>query len=316
MAENENEIEPEADTFSSSAREGLPTPKKSSPAWILFPVIIAFILIPFFFWQGTWFGKRIENDAQLESMLIEARDAQPGEDGRVPGQILRHAQHALEELTKRLDPMVNRRTDPRETGDIEKFYPLVLELSTHHEPVLRRTVAWLMQFDRKATVFDEALRAMLTDSDCLVRRNAALGLCRRKDTTALPVIRKMLEPYQVLAELAGKVSAFLPVGDPVQQDMELARIRPEGAPRSTIVRAPYGSEILRLLVAPDSHVDVGTPLVELKANSEQIRNAIVALGLLGEEEDQARIKAFEASMDREIRALAVQSGKNLERRLN
>lgn len=313
MAENAGK------TYAPAECEALKTskkPKKGPPAWILLPIVLGLLLVPYFFWQGTWFGKRIGSDAQIESWLKEARDAKPGPDGRVPGSIIRHAQHAIEELTKRVHPGGNRRGAPTETGDIKKFYPLVLDLVAHSEPVVRRTVAWLMQFDHKATEFDEALLEMLKDSDCLVRRNAALGLCRREDKIALPVLRSMLEPYQVRAMLAGKVTDLSAAGDPVQQDMEIARILPEGAQGPTIVRAPYGSAIIRLLVSNNAMVEEGTPLVELKPNYDQIKNAIVALAMLGEKEDQVRIKELEASGNREISQIAAEWGRYIQKRLD
>jgi len=145
-------------------------------------VAIAFVVIPFLFWRGTWFGRQLP-DAELEMYLNDS--SQP-----------RHVQHALVQISERIE---------RGDTSVQRWYPQVAALASHAVPELRVTLAFVLGADPKSELFHDTLVKLLADSDVLAKRNAALSLVRFNDPAGLEVIRSMFQPTVVKSNAAGTV---------------------------------------------------------------------------------------------------------------
>jgi uncharacterized protein (UPF0147 family) len=98
--------------------------------WMLLILVLTFlfVLMPFIFWQSTWFGRPL-NTAQLHQALA---------DNEHPREI----QHALSQIADRiLAPDEKTRSSARE------FYPAVAQVAETGSPELRLTAAWVMGQD-------------------------------------------------------------------------------------------------------------------------------------------------------------------------
>jgi hypothetical protein len=82
------------------------------------------------------------------------------------------AQHAAEEITKRIVEEIDRGGAPR-GARVTTFYPGLVALARMPDAEKRKAAAWAMQFDRKEPSFDAPLRELLDDKDPDVARNAA-----------------------------------------------------------------------------------------------------------------------------------------------
>src|SRR5271155_3858968 len=162
----------------------MPTPIESSPPaakpgvsarWLLIILALTFlfVLMPFLFWQATWFGRPLD-DAQLQKALTDTEHP-------------REIQHALSQLADRImAPEATTRASAR------PFYPQVIQISKTGGDELRLTAAWVMGQDNSVPEFRAQLLSLLSDSNPMVRRNAALALIRFGDPAGLDEIRGML----------------------------------------------------------------------------------------------------------------------------
>src|SRR5260370_11581664 len=128
----------------------------------------------------------------------------------------RHIQHALLQIEQRIE-----KHDP----NVRKFYPQVIALTRNPVAEIRKTTAWVMGQDPTAEEFHRALILLLTDSEPLVRRNAALQLVRFGDASGRPELRAMLQPFEVKSTIAGTIVSLLPHGSKIKAGGLLARIR-------------------------------------------------------------------------------------------
>ena len=131
--------------------------------------LVACVVVPFFFWQGTWFGRPLQDD-ELTQFLTD-----PGRSRRV--------QHGLVQIAERME-----RGDPK----VAQWYEIVAQLSEHPGSEVRVTAAWVMGQDSTSQLFHSALLDLLRDDEVLVRRNAALSLVRFGDREGLEELRAML----------------------------------------------------------------------------------------------------------------------------
>jgi len=131
--------------------------------------LVACVVVPFFFWQGTWFGRPLQDD-ELTQFLTD-----PDRSRRV--------QHGLAQIAERME-----RGDP----GVAQWYETVAQLSEHSGPQVRVTAAWVMGQDSTSELFHNTLLQMLHDDEVLVRRNAALSLVRFGDREGLKELRAML----------------------------------------------------------------------------------------------------------------------------
>ncbi len=131
--------------------------------------LVACVVVPFLFWQGTWFGRPLQDDELTQSLT------DPDKSRRV--------QHGLSQIAERME-----RGDPK----VAQWYEMVAQLSEHPGPQVRVTAAWVMGQDSTSQLFHDALLDMLHDDEVLVRRNAALSLVRFGDREGLKELRAML----------------------------------------------------------------------------------------------------------------------------
>ena len=131
--------------------------------------LVACVVVPFYFWQGTWFGRPLQDD-ELTQFLTD-----PDKSRRV--------QHGLVQIAERME-----RGDP----EVTQWYEIVAQLSEHPGSEVRVTAAWVMGQDSTSQLFHNALLDLLRDDEVLVRRNAALSLVRFGDREGLEELRAML----------------------------------------------------------------------------------------------------------------------------
>jgi biotin carboxyl carrier protein len=230
--------------------------------------LVAFVLVPFLFWRGTWFGRPL-TDAQLEQYLHD--DAKP-----------RHIQHALVQISSRLE-----RRDPA----VKRWYPRIAALAKHPVTELRRTVAWLMGQDNQSQPFHETVAALLADPDPLVRRNAALSLARFHDPAGRAELRSMLQPYVVRAPRDGVLRFRLSVGEVVNPGTLVARLE-AGAPEPLEIRSPLPGKLERKIATEGAQVAAGQDLLAITPSADHVWEALRALYLVGTAEDLPDVERF------------------------
>ena len=171
-----------------SVNQAIPTPPKPGlkRRWlfVILALTFLFVLMPFLFWQATWFGKPL-NDAQLQKSLVDREHP-------------REIQHALSQVA---DRMLARDAFTRDSA--RQFYPQVVQIAQNGQDELRLTAAWVMGQDNSIPDFHQELVRLLQDPNPMVRRNAALGLVRFGDASGLAEIRSMLQPSAIAAPSGG-----------------------------------------------------------------------------------------------------------------
>src|SRR5260370_12792788 len=172
MNSNGNSLGAEVSTQPKLRRASLP----------LIIVAALFIIVPFLTWYGTWFGRDL-SDQDTAAYLSDEKNP-------------RHIQHALSRVEERIE-----RGDP----SAKKFYPQIVALAKSPTGEIRKTAAWVMGQDNKSSEFHQALISLLSDSEPLVRRNAALQLVRFGDASGRPELRSRLQSFQSKSTIAGTV---------------------------------------------------------------------------------------------------------------
>ena len=185
----------------------VPRSRRPSNIWLII-VAALFIIVPFLTWYLTWFGRSLSDDKIAEYL---ADDQHP-----------RNIQHALAQIEARME---------KSDASVRKFYPRIIELTKNSNTEVRKTVAWVMGQDNTSEDFHRALLSLLSDTEPLVRRNAALQLVRftgadgKRDGSGRPELRAMLQPFEAKSPIAGTLMSILPVGSEVHAGSLLARIR-------------------------------------------------------------------------------------------
>lgn len=231
-------------------------------------LVVLAVLLPFFFWRSTWFGRSL-SDAEVEKYLLDAKRP-------------RKTQHALVQIAERII---------RGDESVKRWYSQVQGLATHENKELRATVAWVMGQDNQAEGFHQSLVTLLDDPDPLVERNAALSLVRFADLRSKPTLRAMLQPYSIPAARAGIVKFRLEEGEQVNPGTLLARLD-AGEEEPMELRSPLPGQVLHFLVADGAQVEAGQPLAQLSPDEEQAWEALRALYLLGDLEDLPLLEPF------------------------
>jgi hypothetical protein len=239
------------------------------PRWTLGILVVAllFVLMPFLFWQSTWFGKPL-TDEELSKNLADSQHP-------------RKAQHALSQIADRIvarDPTVTR------------WYPQVVALAAHQSDEIRMTSAWVMGQDNSVPSFREALLRLLGDPQPMVRRNAALSLVRFGDTSGRAEIRGMLETYAVPAPAAGAVVQRLKTGDSVSVGTLLGRIRV--GEQGIEVRSPVPGSVERWATIDGAALNAGDSAVLIAPSPELIWESLRALVLIGTAEDLPAVERY------------------------
>lgn len=237
--------------------------------WTFAILILAFlfVLMPFLFWNATWFGRPMTN-SQIARALAD--HSHP-----------REIQHALTQIEARIE-----RGDP----SARQWYPQIVQLASDPVDEIRVTDAWVMGQDNKAPEFHAALAQLLSDPNPMVERNAALSLVRFRDDSGHAQIVAMLRPYPLASPFAGKLETRLKPGDVVNPGTLLAHIEASGQSRE--VRANVPGTLNRWLAANGSTVSASQPIVALDPSDSMVWEALRALYLMGKSEDLPDVDRF------------------------
>lgn len=247
---------------------GVPTPPKPRRASLpLIIVAVLFIVVPFLTWYGTWFGRDL-SDEDIAAYLA---------DEKSPRHIL-HALARVEEKIERRDPSARR------------FYPQVIALTKSPTGEIRKTTAWVMGQDNQSAEFHQALIDLLSDSEPLVRRNAALQLVRFGDGSGRPELRAMLQPFETKSPIAGTVISVLTQGSKISSGGLLARIRD---PSNTVqeFRSPLDGAIGKLAVKEGDAVGAGQTIAWLAPDRASVSDALQALAYVGTKDDLPAVES-------------------------
>ncbi len=226
------------------------------------------VSMPFLFWWNTWFGRKL-SDQQLAEYL---------QDDKKP----RHMQHALVQIGERID---------RHDGGVGRWYPDVIRLASYPVDEVRNTDAWVMGQDTSDPGFRAALLKMLNDPSPMVRGNAALSLVRFGDASGRAEIVALLQPVQVSAPQAGKVTDTASAGTAIHQSGVIAKIQGDGT--LSEVRAPISGRLRNLYVQTGQSVAAGTEIAVIEPSDDQVWEALRGLYLVGQPEDLPAILPYE-----------------------
>ena len=276
----------------SQAVAASPRSRRPSNVWLII-VAALFIIVPFLTWYGTWFGRELSDD-DIAKYLAE--DKSP-----------RHIQHALLQIEQRIE-----KHDP----NVKQFYPQVIALTKHPVAEIRKTTAWVMGQDPAVEEFHRALLTLLTDSEPLVRRNAALQLVRFGDASGRPELRAMLQPFEVKSTMAGTIVSLLPQGSKIKAGGLLARIR-DASNTVSEFRSPLDGAIASLSVKEGEVVTVGQPIATLSPDHATITDALGALAFVGTKDDLPLIAPLaegKTASDAEIKEQAAVAMKKIQTR--
>jgi biotin carboxyl carrier protein len=250
----------------SQAVAAIPRSRRPSNVWLVI-VAALFIIVPFLTWYGTWFGRELSDDDIVKYLA----------DEKSP----RHIQHALLQVEQRIE-----KHDP----NVRKFYPQVIALTRNPVAEIRKTAAWVMGQDPAAEEFHRALILLLTDSEPLVRRNAALQLVRFGDASGRPELRAMLQPFEVKSPMAGTIVSLLPHGSKIKAGGLLARIR-DGSNTVQEFRSPLDGAIGSLSVKEGEAVVAGQTIAWLSPDQATVSDALRGLAFVGTKDDLPLIES-------------------------
>ena len=282
--------------------------------WPLIILAALFIIVPFLTWYGTWFGRNL-SDEDIAKYLADEKNP-------------RHIQHALTQVETRI-----------EKGDAsaKKFYPQIVSLTASPYAEIRKTVAWVMGQDNTSDEFHHALLKLLSDSEPLVRRNAALQLVRFSDASGRPELRAMLQPFEVKSPMTGTIVSILGVGSNIRAGALLARIREDksmsrdekGTQDRNIssetqavssgdvheFRSPLDGQIASLAVKEGDSVTTGQTVCSLNPDQATVKDALRALAYVGTTDDLPLIEPYASpSVDSDLRTAALQSANSIRSR--
>jgi len=232
--------------------------------FVILALTFLFVLMPFLFWQATWFGKPLDN-AQLAKSLDDR--AHP-----------REVQHALSQLADRI-----LAPSPAVRDSARPFYPQVVQIAQTGQDELRLTAAWVMGQDNSVPGFHDELLRLLQDPNPMVRRNAALALVRFQDGSGLAEIRSMLRPSNVTAVETGTLDQRLKPGDAINPGTLVGHI--DSGKTKNEMRSQIPGTIDRWLVSDKSAVAAGQPVLLVDPSSDEIWEALRALYLIGDAQD-------------------------------
>jgi biotin carboxyl carrier protein len=242
--------------------------------WALGVVALAllFVLMPFLFWNATWFGRPL-NDAQISKALADRSHP-------------RDIQHALTQIESRI-----------EAGDpsARKWHPQIIQLAGDPVDEIRVTDAWVMGQDNSSEEFHHALLQLLADSNPMVQRNAALSLVRFKDDSGHAQIVAMLRPSELKSPFDGKLVTRLKPGDVINPGTMVAHVESPTGKRE--VRSNVPGTLDRWLAADGSKVTTEQPILSLLPSESMVWEALRALYLIGNSNDLADVSRYARGVD-------------------
>lgn len=241
-------------------------PKTRSQIFLALAILV-FVVIPFLFWRGTWFGTEL-TASQMRQYLADRERP-------------RRVQHALAQIEKKMAA-----ADP----GARIWYPEVVQLSTHPAWEVRITAAWVMGQDNSYPPFHRALQHMISDPDAMVRRNAALALVRFRDASGKGEILSMLRPCAVRSNAGGRISLWVSLGQRCQHGSILAKISDNQTSRD--LPAPISGTVEVISARSGDSVSAGQLVLTLSADENQLWEALRALYLIGDGGDAGEIAKF------------------------
>ncbi len=271
----------------------LPKGLRQRATFPLMVVAALFIIVPFFAWYGTWFGRDL-SDEKITEYLADEKNP-------------RHVQHALSQLAERLD---------KKDAGARRWYPQIVAVSNSSFAELRSNVAWLMGKDNQSQEFHDALLRLVKDNEPIVQRNAAVSLVTFSDKSALPVLRSMLQPYALTSPVEGEVNSVLNEGAPVTVGMMLSRLK-QGEKQILEVRSPLPGAISKVTVAVGAKIKTGDTMLFISPDSSTAWEALRALYLIGEKEDLPVVEQYAqgvGKMSKEIKEQAALTAKAIQSR--
>jgi len=221
-------------------------------------------------------------------------------------------QHALAQLSARM---------ARGDAGSRRWYPQLLALAGSKQVQFRMMAAWAMGQDNQSEEFHRALRTLVADPETLVRWNAALALARFGDGAGEPQLRAMLQPYTLVAPLAGTLEFRLKVHDAVSGGSVVARLRPNapGSSSAVDVVSPAVGEVERRLAEEGARVSAGDALAMISPGESQVWDALRALYLVGQLQDLDEVERFARgvpNMPDRIRQQAAATAQAIRQRAN
>jgi hypothetical protein len=245
-----------------------------SKKWLYGILILAFlfVLMPYLLWQATWFGRPLD-DAGIASAFAD-KDRP------------REAQHALSQIADRM-----LSGDPNARASARKWYPQVEAMAASPSDELRLTAAWVMQQDNSVPEFHAALVKLLTDSNAMVSRNAALALVRFGDSAGHDLIVSMLEPIVVAAPASGKIVERAGTRDIVNAGTMIGRI--ETSDHGAVeLRTNSSGTFSHWSVASGTNVASGATIAVIDPSSDMVWEALRALYIIGKPSDESAVASF------------------------
>jgi hypothetical protein len=267
-----NNAQHPANTATPPAKSGL------AKKWLVAILVLtfAFILMPFLLWYMTTFSRPL-SDADLASYFTDT--AHP-----------RRAQHALSQIADRIIS-----PNPAIRASAKRWYPQVIQNSTQGSDELRVTTAWVMGQDNASPEFHTALLQQLSDTNPMVRRNAALSLVRFADSSGHDIVAGMLAPYTMAASRSGTLALRLRPGDFINPGTLVAHIIISG--QKTEVRSEVPGTLLQWVTADDAQIQAGQPILLVDPSPEMAWEALRALFLIGQKDDLASINRYVRGME-------------------
>jgi hypothetical protein len=254
-------------------------------AWLI-------VLMPFLFWWNTWFGREL-SDSKLTEYLHDTNKP-------------RHIQHALVQIGERIN-----KHDPAVT----RWYSDLVLLAAYPVDEVRNTDAWVMGQDPSGPGFHEALRKMLSDSSVTVRGNAALSLVRFGDASGRAQIVALLQPAEVMAPKAGKVTDATTTGTSVRQGGLLAKLQSDS--ESIEVRSPIAGRVRSVSAQSGQQLSAGAPFATVSPSMEQVWEALRGLYVVGQVDDLPVVTPYERDVPEisaQVRQQALETEKAIRAR--
>jgi hypothetical protein len=234
-------------------------------------LVFFFVLMPFLFWQATWFGRPL-TDAQIAEYFA-------------PGARPRDTQHALVQIEQRMESPVAADRD-----SARAWYPDVIRITTQGGEEVRIFAAWVMGQDNSVPEFRAALLHLLSDPAPMVRRNAALSLIRFGDPSGHGEIVSMLSPNTIASPASGTISIRVKSGDTVNPGAMVARIAT--GDQKIEVHSDIPGTAGQWLVSDGAQVTAGQPLLVVDPDSDMVWESLRALYLIGQPADLPAIDPY------------------------
>ena len=270
-----------------------PPPARRRSPWPLIVLAALFIIVPFFTWYGTWFGRSL-SDADIEKYLNDEQSP-------------RHVQAALSQIEDRME---------KQDASVKRWYPRIVALAYSPIVELRKTSAWVMGNDNGSEEFHQTLLLLLEDSEPVVRRNAAVQLARFNDSHGRAELRAILRPYIVNAPAAGTINSTLAAGSRILEGTMLYKMKQaDGQTRE--VRSPLPGKISEVAAAAGAQVNAGDAVLTITPDGSFVYEALRALFLVGGSEDLPDVQRYAQGvegMPEQVKTQAAQTAKAIQSR--